>query len=198
MPLCILSVFSVLIGFLSKEAFIGFGTKFWGTSLFILPQNYLLSDIEFISLFAKLFPLILTLAGFSLAYFLYAFELNRFLKIKKNSIFKYIYTFLNKKWYFDRFYNQYISQTILNLSYTLTYKDIDRGLLEKVGPTGIIQFLFFFTNYLKFLQSGLMYHYLFFIFFSIFIIVIITFLTNSIFLVLEILFFLLFLIFIIK
>ena len=61
-PLFLLSIFSVLIGYMTKEIFIGFGTKFWGTAIFMLPQNYGLADIEFISLFAKLFPLILTIA----------------------------------------------------------------------------------------------------------------------------------------
>jgi len=197
-PLFILSLFSVLIGFLSKEAFIGFGTKFWGTSIFILPQNYLLSDIEFINLFAKLFPLILTLAGFSLAYFLYSFELNRFLILKKKSFFKYFYSFLNKKWYFDRFYNQYISQTILNLSYTFTYKDIDRGLLEKVGPTGIVQALFVLINSLKPLQSGFMYHYLFFISSSIFLVIFLISSKSFILLILETLLFFLVLAIIVK
>jgi len=197
-PLFILSIFSVLIGFLSKEAFIGLGTKFWGTSIYILPQNYLLSDSEFINLLAKLFPLILTVAGFILAYFLYAFELNKFFLLKKSMIFKYFYTFLNKKWYFDRLYNQYISQTVLNLSYTLTYKDIDRGILEKVGPTGIIQFLFLLTNSMKSLQSGFMYHYLFFIFSSIFILIFLVFSKSLLSSVTEMLFFLILIMILIK
>ena len=164
LPLFILSIFSVLIGFLTKELFIGFGTNFWGTAIFILPQNYLLSDIEFIDLSAKLFPLILTLAGAFLSYFLYAFELNYFFIIKKFSLFKSLYTFINKKWYFDRFYNQFISQSILNLSYTFSYKDIDRGILEKVGPWGIVQIITYCSNFLKPIQNGSINHYLLIIF----------------------------------
>jgi NADH-ubiquinone oxidoreductase chain 5 len=194
-PLFILSIFSILIGFLSKELFIGFGTKFWGSSIFILPKNYLLSDVEFINLFAKLFPLILTLIGFALAYFIYTLGLNNFLIVKKNFFFKYFLTFLNKKWYFDRFYNEYISQTILNLSYTLTYKDIDRGLLEKIGPTGIIQVLFILTNSLKYLQTGFMYHYLFFISFSILILFFIVFFSHFFIFILQTLLFFLFFIY---
>ena len=167
-PLFILSIFSVLIGFLTKEIFIGFGTKFWGSAIFILPHNYALADIEFISLFAKLFPLILTIGGSLLAYLLYSFELNSFFFLKKKKTFKYLYTFINKKWYFDRFYNQFISQNILNLSYTFSYKDIDRGFLEKIGPSGIVEIVSFYFNKLKFLQSGFIYHYLFLMFVFIF------------------------------
>ena len=163
-PLFLLSIFSVLIGYMTKEIFIGFGTKFWGTAIFMLPQNYGLADIEFISLFAKLFPLILTIAGSCLAYFLYAFELNSFFLLKQKPSFKYLYSFINKKWYFDRFYNQMVSQNVLNLSYAFSYKDIDRGLLEKVGPSGIVETIYFFFNKLKVLQSGFIYHYLFLMF----------------------------------
>ena len=163
-PLFLLSMFSVLIGYMTKEIFIGFGTKFWGTAIFMLPQNYGLADIEFISLFAKLFPLILTIAGSCLAYFLYAFELNSFFLLKQKPSFKYLYSFINKKWYFDRFYNQMVSQNVLNLSYAFSYKDIDRGLLEKVGPSGIVETIYFFFNKLKVLQSGFIYHYLFLMF----------------------------------
>jgi len=154
LPLFILSLFSIFIGFLTKEIFIGFGTGFWGTAIFILPQNYLLTDIEFINLFAKLFPLILTLLGVFLAYFLYSIELYSFLLIKKSALFKYFYNFFNKKWYFDRFYNQYISQSILNLSYIFSYKDIDRGILEKLGPWGIVQMIYNSSKTLKSLQNG--------------------------------------------
>ena len=39
-PLFILSIFSISIGFLTRDLFIGFGTDFWGSSIFVLPQNY--------------------------------------------------------------------------------------------------------------------------------------------------------------
>ena len=47
-----------------------------------------------------------------------------------------LYTFLNRKWFFDKIYNEFISQIILNLSYHTTYKAIDRGIIESVGPYG--------------------------------------------------------------
>ena len=83
LPLFLLSIFSISIGYLTKELFIGFGTNFWQTSIFMLPQNYLLSDIEFIDILYKQLPLILTLSGVSVAYFLYAFKLENYYLIKK-------------------------------------------------------------------------------------------------------------------
>jgi hypothetical protein len=38
---------------------------------------------------------------------------------------------------FDKLYNELIAQKkTLNVSYNYAYKDIDRGLIEKLGPSG--------------------------------------------------------------
>jgi proton-translocating NADH-quinone oxidoreductase chain L len=87
-PLFILSLLSISIGFLTRDLFIGFGTNFWNSAIFVLPENYALSDIEFISLFHKLLPLIIRISGASIAYFLYSFGLNGFYNIKKSRNFK--------------------------------------------------------------------------------------------------------------
>jgi len=87
-PLFILSLLSILIGFLTRDLFIGFGTDFWGMALFILPQNYILTDIEFIDLFHKLLPLIFSISGACAAYFMYSFGLEYFYSIKKTVFFK--------------------------------------------------------------------------------------------------------------
>ena len=160
-PLFILAIFSICIGYLTQDLFIGFGTHFWGNSLFIFPSNYILMDIEFIPVLFKLFPLIFSIIGAIFAYFLYTFNLSEFYMFKQTLIFKYIYNFLNKKWYFDRIYNEKVSQYILYLSYTYMYKDIDRGIIEKLGPFGLIFIIKNAIIILKNLQSGFISHYLF-------------------------------------
>jgi NADH-ubiquinone oxidoreductase chain 5 len=160
-PLFILSLLSISVGFLTRDLFIGFGTNFWGASIFVLPQNYVLSDIEFIDLFHKLLPLMISILGASSAYFLYSFGLNSFYNIKKTSTFKFVYNFLNRKWYFDRIYNQLIGQNALSISYHYSYKDIDRGIIEILGPSGIVKSVQSTYNSLNLLQSGFVYHYLF-------------------------------------
>ena len=44
-----------------------------------------------------------------------------------------MYTFLNRKWFFDKVYNEYITQHVLSFGYQTTYKLIDRGLFEFIG-----------------------------------------------------------------
>ena len=161
LPLFLLAIFSIIIGYSTKELLIGFGTNYWNSSIFVLPTNYVLADIEFISLFFKLLPLLLTISGASFAYFLYAFKMEAYLETKKSTGFKKVYNFLIKKWYFDRLYNQIISQNVLKQGYFLTYKNLDRGIIELLGPTGITNLIYNVQNDIKFLQSGNIYHYLF-------------------------------------
>jgi len=161
LPLFLLSILSISVGFLTKEMFIGFGTNFWNGAIFILPENYVMSDIEFINLFNKQLPLIFTICGASSAYFIYSFGLDSYINVKKTKGYKVIYNFLSRKWYFDRVYNQLVSQNVLHSSYFFSYKDVDRGLIEIVGPSGIIDLVKKIHTYIKDYQSGSIFHYLF-------------------------------------
>jgi proton-translocating NADH-quinone oxidoreductase chain L len=192
LPLFILSLLSISIGFLTRDIFIGFGTHFWGASIFVLPQNYILSDIEFIDLFYKLLPLIISILGASLAYFLYSFNLVSFYGLKKTRSFKVLYNFLNRKWYFDRLYSQLIGQTALDVSYTYTYKDVDRGFIEILGPSGIINNIRSVAIFTKELQTGYVYHYLFLFLLAIICFVLICIFFSNILISLNILLFLIF------
>ena len=138
-PLLILCCFSIIVGYLTSDLFIGFGTPFWRNSIFILPNAYGLVDIEFIPLYIKLFPLVLAALGTFFAYYIYMNKLVVLYNYKQNSkLFRQIYHFLNRRWYFDKVYNQFIGQNIINSGYHLFYKELDRGLLEQFGPRGII------------------------------------------------------------
>jgi NADH-ubiquinone oxidoreductase chain 5 len=160
LPLFILSLFSIFIGFICKDQFIGFGTNYWGSAIFVLPYNYLLSDIEFIDIFYKILPLIVTILGASFSYFLYSYQVLNYFLLKKTAIFKWIYTFLNKKWYFDRLYNEFISQNALIFGYTYSFLTVDRGLLERIGPSTITSAASSLTYRMKAIQTGSIFHYL--------------------------------------
>jgi len=96
-PLFILSLLSVFIGFLTKDLFIGAGTDFWGAAIWLLPENYLLTDVEFINTFFKTLPLLLTLLGSLAAFFIYYTFSERYFNLKQKSGFKTLFTFFNKK-----------------------------------------------------------------------------------------------------
>jgi proton-translocating NADH-quinone oxidoreductase chain L len=159
-PLLILSFFSIFIGFLSKDLFIGFGTDFWGSAIFVLPSNYLLTDIEFIDIKYKILPLIFTLAGAGFAFILYNYFTFAYFDLKKSAGFKVFYNFFNKKWFFDRVYTQFISQNLLTAGFNFFYQTLDRGLIEKVGPTGMVDLIYFLVKHTKNFQSGIVLNYL--------------------------------------
>jgi NADH-ubiquinone oxidoreductase chain 5 len=162
LPLFFLSILSIFVGVLTKELLIGFGTDFWNSSIYISPNNYVLSDVEFISIFYKLLPFIFTIFGIIVAMFIYAFNIEEYFNTKQNNVFKNIYLFFNKKWYFDRIFNQIVSKNFLFFSYQFSYKDIDRGVLEVFGPHGITKFVTFYSNFLKFYLPGNIFVYLYF------------------------------------
>lgn len=144
LPLGILCVLSICIGYFTKDLFIGLGTSFWNGVIFILPENYIDSDIEFIPVWVKYIPLIASLSGASFAYLLYAKDSfkRQYFYLKLNSqLTRDVYTFFNRKWFFDRLYNQIVGQTTFDLGYNLAYKNIDRGILEQFGPFGVVNFV---------------------------------------------------------
>jgi NADH-ubiquinone oxidoreductase chain 5 len=165
-PLLILAVLSIFIGFLTKDLFIGTGNNFWGSALFIQPSNYVLLEIEFIQPIKKLIPLIVTLHGIFFSFFLYKNNIFSYYFIKKTLGFKFFYTFFNKKWYIDRIYNQFVNQNLLLISYDFFYTAVDRGLLERVGPSEITKKIKLLLKTSLFIQSGYLLDYLaYFVFF---------------------------------
>ena len=136
MNLLFLSFFSIFIGYFLKDMMVGFGTDFWGNSILNLPENALLFEAEFLDTSVKLTPVIFSLIGGFSSFVLYNFYFKVLYFLKVN-VFKNIYIFLNRKWFFDKIYNELFSQQILIYSYTQAYQFLDRGLFEILGPQGI-------------------------------------------------------------
>jgi NADH-ubiquinone oxidoreductase chain 5 len=136
-PLFILSIPSIFIGYYSKDMMIGFGSLFWGNAITIHPSHFTLVDSEFIPTLFKLLPVTLSCIGAGLSFFLYNSNYRVLYLIKISLFGKKIYKFLNRKWYFDKVYNECINQNLLTFSYNTTFKSIDRGILELMGPMGV-------------------------------------------------------------
>jgi NADH-ubiquinone oxidoreductase chain 5 len=136
-PLFILSLFSVFFGYIFSDLFVGVGSQFFGNSLFIHPNNIFIVEAEFsLSQLIKLLPLILSLLGASLALILFHKYPNLLINLTENSLGKKIYTFLNNKYLFDIIYNNYIVSIGLKLGYIIS-KNLDRGVIELLGPYGL-------------------------------------------------------------
>ena len=159
--LCILSVPSIFVGYLSKDMIIGLGTDFWGNSILVLPEHMNLIDAEFIEHRFKILPVFLSLVGASSSFFLYSFFNKTLLNIKLSYLGKKIYNFFSKKWFFDKVYNEYITQSLFKFSYNTSYKLIDRGIIEILGPMGLSSLISKKAKTFYRLQSGSIYHYSF-------------------------------------
>lgn len=159
--LCTLSIPSIFIGYLTKDMIIGLGTDFWGNAIFVLPENMNLIDAEFIKYKFKVLPVVLSLLGATSSFILYSFFNNTLFNIKISYIGKRFYNFFSKKWFFDKVYNEFITQFLFKFSYNTSYKLIDRGIIEILGPMGLSSLITKQAKMFYKLQTGSIYHYSF-------------------------------------
>lgn len=157
----ILAIPSIFIGFYTKDMVVGLGTDFWGASIYVDPKNMNMLDAEFINHFYKLLPVKLSLLGTFLAFTFYKFQNKLLFKLKISTTGKKLYNFLNKKWFFDKVYNEQLGQFLFNFGYAVSYKIIDRGIFEILGPQGISNILSKGSFTIAKLQTGYIYHYTF-------------------------------------
>lgn len=158
-PLYVLGIASIFFGYITKDLYVGLGSDTFNQSIYVLPINSNSYSAEFISYFIKLIPVIFSILGSATALFLLInkplFIYN--LKITNSTFFK----FLVNKWYFDKIYNEFLVKPSFLFGHQITYKLLDRGLFEMLGPNGLTVLITNFTRFTSSLQSGLIYHYAF-------------------------------------
>ena len=159
LPLLILSFGSIFIGYFTKDMIVGVGTNFWGNAIYTAPQNTILLDAEFLPPFIKLIPVIFSLGGAFTSFFCYSLYSNTLYIWKLNNLGQILYNFFNRKWFFDKIYNDTLVQYSLIFGYNTTYKTVDRGLIEIFGPFGLSQKLYNKSLQLSKFQTGLVYDY---------------------------------------
>lgn len=136
-PLLVLSIGSVLLGFVTVEMLLGMGTDSWGISINSHPGTAELVGYHFIPRSITLLPLFLTVLGMALAAtFAWPFPL-----VLYHPIIMKIYLFFRSKWQFDVVYNYYVAYRVFNWGAD-TWAAIDKGVLELLGPRGISYTIF--------------------------------------------------------
>ncbi len=118
-------------------------------------------DAHLLSPSLKLMPLLFSLLGCVFSFFVYRFSIFTSNLLKNYSIFNTIYSFFNRKWYFDNVYNDFVLSNTIKFGYNIFVKSIDKGLLEFLGPLGLTKFFKSAALYASNFQSGLIYHYAF-------------------------------------
>jgi NADH-ubiquinone oxidoreductase chain 5 len=154
-----LAIPSVLVGYFTKDMIVGVGSHFFETAIFINMQNMNIFDAEFIPTFYKTLPVYLSLLGVFSAFFLYNFKSILLFKLKTSFMGKKLYNFLNRKWFFDKIYNEYLGQFFFKFGYFISYKFFDRGIFEILGPTGLSMAALKIGSSLHKMKTGFIYHY---------------------------------------
>ena len=176
-----LSIFS---GYFFSDMFIGYGSIFWNNSIYLFFNHFFFIDVEFIHPMIKNLPIILCFINMYIFNFLLDIKYNKFF-FKSNIYFFYckISNFFYSALVFDRLYNL-IYLNILNYSYLITAKYIDKGFLEFFGPFGIYKVFRRISLTMQNILPQLLFYYLFIFFLSLnlflFIIIIIFILNLSI------------------
>jgi NADH-ubiquinone oxidoreductase chain 5 len=135
-PLVILSIMSIVFGYIAKDLFVGVGSDFLATALFQHPDHISLVEAEFgIPLLVKHLPAICSVGGAALSVYLYTVVPQFTINLTDSALGNTLYRFFNGKWFFDVAYNRYIINGGLQLGYTVS-KVLDRGVIELFGPFG--------------------------------------------------------------
>lgn len=159
--LSVLGFLSIFIGFIFKDMFIGLGTDFWSNSIFQLYYNTDILYAEFLDYYFKLIPLFFSIAGVIASLLVYFIYYSFSISLIKNTTYRQFYFFLAKKWYFDLIYNNIFVFNLLKGFYALTFKLVDRGLIEFFGPLSLVRVIGKFSAIFSYFQTGFLYNYIF-------------------------------------
>ena len=136
-PLFILSIMSIITGYLFSDLFIGIGNNYLTSSIFIKFIHFNYIDIEFLNPIIKNIPFFFTLVGIILTFLLINYKnKNRKIYIYFFIIKKYMYTFFYNGAFFNFFYNK-ILVFLIKIFYIINIKYIEKGFLELYGPVGL-------------------------------------------------------------
>ncbi|MDP6925571.1 MAG: NADH-quinone oxidoreductase subunit L, partial [Rhodospirillales bacterium] len=104
LPLVVLAVGAIFLGFISFQYFVGESTQaFWGNSLFVLDTHQALDNAHHVPIWVKYLPLVVGIAGIALAYLMYMFAPDLASALANG--FQRTHLFLLNKWYFDELYD---------------------------------------------------------------------------------------------
>ena len=153
LSLFLLGLGSIFVGYLTKEMII-----------FNITPPIISNSVKLIPLLFSLFGAILAFIFYNNSMIFRIYKLKEFkLKISRHlkisSIVYHFYTFLNSAWQFNYIYNHFIVKNIWKFGHLITYRIIDRGLLEIIGPRGIANTLKKLTQSISNLQSGMVFNY---------------------------------------
>ena len=180
LPLLVLVFGSIFVGYLAKDIFLGLGSDAFLNSIYVHPKNLIFIDAEFIPYHIKLIPLFFSFFGIFLCFLFYCFLLkikvlwmSFYTNLNLLKVYHFIYKFYNKKWFFDNVYNSFIGYPMLKLGYDVTFKLLDKGVIEFFGPYGMSLMGYESSFFIKknYMRGNLKFYIQFMILFTVFLII---------------------------
>ncbi|SMF25142.1 NADH dehydrogenase subunit L [Tistlia consotensis] len=156
-PLFVLATGAVLAGAVFYGLFVGEGQlAFWNGAVF--SRSDVLEAAHHIPEWAKVLPMVMTLAGIGLAWLMYVRSPE--LAPKAAAAFRPLYLFSFRKWYFDELYDRIFVQPALYLGRGF-WTTGDGAVIDGLGPDGVAAATRDIAQRASRLQSGYLYHYAF-------------------------------------
>lgn len=115
---------------------LSFGKIFQSTFFLFFSVNYYTLFVLHIPLYVKILPFFLLI----ILSFFYYFTFPRYFNSK-------IYTFFVLKWYVDILNNIFVTHKIFTHAFKFFFLQLEKGWIEKFGPTGLIRFFYFSKNF---------------------------------------------------
>jgi NADH-ubiquinone oxidoreductase chain 5 len=102
----------------------------------------------------KSIPLLFSFLGSLISYWAFQNVSLYIYNLHLSSIGNSIYKYFSNKWYFDNIYNEHLISKCLNFSYNVSFKLLDRGWLEFLGPNGLIKLISYTSRFISRLHTG--------------------------------------------
>jgi len=158
-PLGLLAIGAIAAGFAFAESFIGHHQEeFWHGSVFNAATNHILHEMHNAPTWVLWAPLVVTVTGFAIAYFVYVLREGMGARIAANE--GPLWRFLYNKWFFDELYD-FVFVRGAKLLGDLFWKGGDQKLIDGLGPDGVSKASMLVGKGTGRLQTGYVYHYAF-------------------------------------
>ena len=158
-PLFVLAIGAVFSGFLLYDLFVGHHwNDFWGNSILILPEHTAMADAHHVPKIIKLMPLIVGVAGVTLAWLFYIAVPGMPALVAR--VFKPLHLLFFNKWFVDELYDALLVRPSVRLG-RLFWSRGDIGIIDAFGPNGMSALVSRFSVLCSRMQTGYVFHYAF-------------------------------------
>ncbi|WP_313574267.1 NADH-quinone oxidoreductase subunit L [Brevundimonas sp.] len=159
LPLLLLSVGAVAAGMIFAPHFIGHHeAEFWRGAIFVGAENHVLHESHNVPTWVKWAPLIVTLLGTAIAFWLYVVKEGAAKEMADRK--GPLWTFLYNKWFFDELYDATFVKGTKAIG-DFFWKIGDVKIIDGLGPNGAAWASLKSGGWLSRFQSGFVYFYAF-------------------------------------